>query len=884
MSLNELRLWLRSTFMRKRLEREMQEEMASHVDQAIARLMVRGLSREEARIEALREFGNVTYLQEQSRDARGWQWLDALRSDFRFAIRHFGKRPVTTITMVAVLAVGMAVSTGLFAVVHSQATMPPPGVEPADDLVRIRATVQQDYGLESRGFTRAEFDQLRSLNEFESVAAWTYLNLYISAHDGTTLHQVDAVGTFVTPDYFRVLGINVPAPDSGSFTAVITESMWRQLFAKRADIIGHTFKVNDVPVTIVGVAPKRFTGLTQSGQFGEYKLFLPMSAFAVFASNFNPDADAFGVAARLRSGVGMEQASAAIRRVSSPAAKLNPKVRDTEVLPLRLGNDDPNVMQQVRMMAGVFSFIGTLVLLITCTNVSAVLIGLGIARRREIAVRLSIGAGRRRIVRQLITESLLLAITAATVGLALIWLIERVMDRLLNDVPVPFDVTAPVSIFAFAVAVVAGTLFGLSPALHATRVSVATVLKESASTITAANVGLQKRLVVAQIALTQPLIIVLLGMLVAIVSDYKVGDNPFADNVIAMYMVPAAATGPQPAPGAARDKRRVEMTRLRETIKRSPGVVAVAEPIHTYVQLEGFTVHPHDSVAGGGTEMPGFFHGWAVSPGFLEAEGIKLVRGRDISLRDNAFSEDNDTATVPIWMDAGMAKQMWPGVDPIGRRFQRQQQTLVVAGLTNHASLGREPDAVFMPVDSARRGASLGTLIRTTGPGKSFIPTLQTLVERQLPGRSIREVQTLADTERESRRGFLIVFGLLVGAGSIALFIAAVGLYAVVSFSVTQRIGEIAVRVAHGALRHQIVLRFIGSGLRLTAIGAAIGLPLTLIGMRILTSMNDDWPEIPITGAAIGALLGGALISLAATWAPARRAAGVDPVVALRAQ
>jgi predicted lysophospholipase L1 biosynthesis ABC-type transport system permease subunit len=476
----------------------------------------------------------------------------------------------------------------------------------------------------------------------------------------------------------------------------------------------------------------------------------------------------------------------------------------------------------------------------------------------------------------------LLAITAATIGLGLIWILEAVMDRLLNDVPVPFDVTAPVSIFAFTVALVAGTLFGLSPALHATRVSVATVLKESASMIAAANVGLQKRLVVAQIALTQPLIIVLLGMVTAIVSDYKVGENRFAGNVISLRMVPAAATGPRETPAEVREQRRAEMMRLREAIKRSPGVVAVAEPIHDYVSLGEFKVHPQDSLPG--AEMPEYLNGLVVSPGFLEAEGITLLRGRDLTFADRAFPENSDTATVPILMDAALAKRLWPGADPIGRRFQRQGQTLVVTGITNHSTLGREDDTVFMVVDSAWGGASLGTLIRTTGPGKSFIPTVQQLVEQQLPARSIRDVRTLADLELESRRGFLIVFGMLVGAGSIALFIAAVGLYAVVSFSVTQRIGEIAVRIAHGALRHQIVLRFIGSGLRLTAIGAAIGLPLTLIGMRVLSTMNDDLPEIPLTAAAVGALLGGAMISLAASWVPAQRAGGVDPAVALRSQ
>ena len=884
MLLNRLRLWLRSNFMRTRLEREMQEEMSSHVDQAIARFKARGLSRDEARIAALREFGNVTWLQEQSRDARGWQWLDALRSDLRFAIRHFGKRPITTITMVAVLAVGMALSTGLYALVHSVATMPPPGIDADDDLVRIRGLKQQDYGVSPRGFTRTELDQLLSLKEFEAAAGWAELDLHIAAHDGTRLHQLGVTGTFVTPDYFRVLGIDIPALDSGSFSVVITESMWRRLFAKRPDIVGRTLKVNNVPVTIVGVAPKRFTGLSPYGLFGEFKLFLPMSAFSVFAPDIRPDWDAYAAIGQLRSGVSMAEASAATRGVRPQTEKPNPNVRDTDVVPLRLSNGDPNVNEQIRMMTGVLGLLGTLVLLITCTNVSAVLIGLGIARRREIAVRLSMGAGRGRIVRQLITESVLLAITAATIGLALVWMLESIFARFLNDVPVPFDVTPTVWIFAFAVAIVAGTLFGLSPALHATRVSVATVLKESASTIAAANVGLQKRLVVAQIALTQPLIVVLIGMLVVIVSDYKVGENPFADKVISLQMVPAAHIGPQQAPGVAMNKRRAEMTRLRERIKSSPGVIAVAEATHTYVPLQGqgFTVHPQDTVAGG--EMPEFLHGFAVSPGYLEAKGITLVRGRNMTVGDKALPQNDDTATVPIWIDAGLAKQLWPGVDPIGRRFQKKGQTLVVTGLTNHGSLGNENDGVFMPVDSARRGVSLGTLVRTAGPGNAFIPALQKLVEQELPDQSIREVRTMAEVELQARRGFVIAFGLLVGAGSIALFIAAVGLYAVVSFSVTQRIGEIAVRVAHGALRHQIVMRFITSGLRLTAIGAAIGLPITLIAIRILSATNEEFPKVPVTAPAIGALLGGALVSLAATWVPARRAGGVEPVVALRSQ
>jgi hypothetical protein len=324
------------------------------------------------------------------------------------------------------------------------------------------------------------------------------------------------------------------------------------------------------------------------------------------------------------------------------------------------------------------------------------------------------------------------------------------------------------------------------------------------------------------------------------------------------------------------------MTRLREAIARNPGVVAVGEQIHNYVNLNGFEVHPQDRVAGA-EEMPEYVNGFVVSPGFLAAEGIPLERGRDFQPGDKPFPETDDAATVPIVMDKRFAQQLWPGANPLGRRLQRGRQTLVVIAITDHVRPGREENTVFLPVDSARRGASLGTLIRTAGPGSSFIPTLRTIIERELPNQAIRDVQTLADVEMQSRRGLVIAFGALVGAGSIALFIAAVGLFAVVSFSVNQRIGEIAVRVAHGARRHQIVLRFIGSGLRLSAMGGAIGLPVAVMGIVVL-SLTTQMPDIPVTAILLGAIVGGILVSIAATWGPAQRAAGVDPVVALRAQ
>lgn len=908
--LNRVRLWIRSVVLRRRLEREMQDEMAEHLDQSTARLIARGLSPEEARNEAMREFGNVAYLQEEGRLARGTGWLDALIADSRFALRQFARRPGTTIVMLVVLIVGMSTSTLLFSYVYAYAVQPPPGVALEEDLVRIRGSQSAGAaGRTSRPLSEEEFLEYATLTDhFRAVAGWTDAFVALDAGDDPDLIGLDARVTFATENYFSVLGVRpvlgpgLPAVDSDdpamASVAVIGYTTWDQLFGRSPDVIGSTIAVNGVPVTVVGVAPERFIGM---GPLARHTLWMPVQARRLVMPGAS---DGFRAAGRLRPGVGPEAATAAAQVVAARAASSREGVRiidpvtdqevpiagvSTEVVPLRAANADPMFERDVRLMTFLVGLLGLLVLLVTCTNVSALLTGLATARRHEIAVRLSLGAARARLIRQLLTESVLLASIAAAGALGVVWLVLRMVMKLIPYFPLEMGINWPVTLFIFGVALAVGTLFGLSPALHATRLALESALRDSNAAVAAARGRLQRGLVVAQIAFTQPLVVLLAAVLLLVVQNgMPQSRTAFADQLIRLSLVVDPSFGGSSADQAEwRRQLQVSIDRLVDRLEEMPGVEFAMLDQGSAAPVGAYSVHPEDRVDPASQNLVSL-SGERRGEGYFRMMGISVLRGRGLQPGD-AGSARPPEGEGPIVIDVDLARRLWAGADPIGRRLlaasdsARGPRTLVVVGVV------RDPQAqareagqdyrVFLPPDTSRLSTTV--LLRTAGPADPHLPAIRGVVHEIAPGTRFR-LRTVAAIENEERRNFRLVAGGVSVAGLAALLLAAIGLYAVVAFSVGQRTREIAVRIAVGARARQIVRRFISDGLRLSVLGLLIGLPLSLIGLRLLLSMDEDLQAVSLPSVTAIAALGVVLVATAAAWIPARRAASVDPATTLR--
>ena len=899
-------LRLRSVVFRRRLEREMREEMAGHVERATARLEARGLSPDAARRQALREFGNVTWLQEEARFARGTRWLDELAADVRFALRQYGRKPVATGVIFVVLAAGMAISTLLFSYVHSYAVRPPPAVPLEADLVRLRGS--QDAGVYGRGirtFSARELLEYEGLTDhFRAVAGWTRGMVPVDAGDEPELRGLAADVTFVTPDYFAVLGVRPrlgrdftgldPDDPGGATVAVIGHRAWMTLFGGRPDVVGSTVSAAGVPVTIVGVAPPDFIGMHGPAML---QLWMPLRA----AEQLLPDpATEFRAVARLRPGVTREAATSAARVVagrsvaeeeaSRPAGEQAIRDPSTEVVPLLAANGDPNFSRDVRAMAVGVGLLGLLVLLVACTNVSALLTGLATARRHEIATRLSLGATRARVLRQLLTESVALAVAAAAAALGFAALVFRAADRFLTFIPLELAVRWPAVLFTLAVALPVGIVFGLSPALHARRLALAGATRDSSATIVAGRGRLQRGLVVAQIALTQPLIVLLAAVLVFLMANYGAfRPTPDADRILTLSLAAPMSTGVGAREGEESARLlREAVRRVAGRVERTPGVVASAIEWGGAPPLKTYAVHPDDRAAPGLPPVVNL-HGEGATGDRLRILGVVLLRGRGFGPGD-AGVLGPDTPEAPILIGDDLARTLWGGADPIGRRLLPAVDTASLAttfrvvGVFHDPRGGpRDPErdhTVYLPPDTTRAAGTV--LVRTAGPAATLAPSLRAMAQGEAPA-MVAGVRILAEREALMQRQYRIISGGILAAGLVALFLSALGLYAVMSFAVGQRLREIAVRIAIGGHGRRIVRQFLGDGLRLSILGLILGLPLSILGLHFLDArIGDVSVSLPaVTAIAAAGVLAVAALAVAL---PARRAAAVDPAVTLRGE
>ena len=655
---------------------------------------------------------------------------------------------------------------------------------------------------------------------------------------------LSGAATFVTANYFQVLGVR-PAtgtglpentPDHGGeppLVAVISHALWEQRFDLAPDIVGRSLKVNDTSVTIVGVAPRRFAGARTGGS--QMRVWLPLGTRPILLRT-NTDLTSYdpaflGLAARLQPGVDPDQTLPTVDAIAARSMQLTtgPQpagLRSTDVVPMLAGNYFPPSGEAPNLLARASSLmIPLLILLVTCTNVSALLAGLAIARRREIAVRLSLGAARRRIVRQLVTESVLLAVAAGALALLVIWILLRFVESSIADAQMAIDWRT--ILFTLVVAGVAGVIFGLSPALHGTRVSLSEVLKDSVGGVVVPRSRLQSGLVVAQIALTQPLLLGMGALILEMREDLgKVPSPVHADRVLDVRF------NTNPRYGAIDQAREDTLLRLQSRFAALPGVVAVVPQENTDDYFEA-VVHRADQI-GEEPERPIAVRAQAAPGRLLFPHGH--ARGSGARFRRRA----------PRGSDVGGdwrrdRNRLWPGADPIGRRLAsisptRRGTSFTVVGVVDETRAGLRDAGdeirVFVP-DLRITGRFL---IRTQAPAQPMLPVIRAMAVAEAPDLPIVSARTLDAIASEQRTSLRRIIAGVGGTGVLALFLSAIGLYAVVAFAVRQRVREIGIRTALGADRQQVVGWFLLRGLKLSLAGMTLGLTLSVIVVRLMVA------------------------------------------------
>ena len=899
-----LRLRLRAVFRRARVEQELDEELRDHIDRRVAADVARGVPREQARQAALRAFGGIEQSKEACRDVRRVNVVEHTVQDLRFAARHFARAPMAAATMIGIFALGIGFSTALSLFVQSFVSGPVPGIPRQESLVRIRGIDRTRPGRATgREFSYPEYREYAAQQSlFSDVAAWTSSDVVLDVGAREANLQSGAA-TYVTGSYFRVLGLRpalgaglpVDANDADAappLVAVISHLLWERHFGRAPDVNGRAMKVNGVTVTIVGVAPRRFAGARTGGS--PMRVWLPLSARpqvqhtpSTLASH---DEARLGLAARLQPGVRAEQTRPAVEAIAARAARQTTESTDmvasTDVVPLVGSNYFPPSGADEPSSAGpvVALMFPLLILLITCTNVSALLAGLGVARQREIAVRLALGAGRRRIVRQLVTETVTLAMAAGALGLFVIWLLLRLFDANIPDLAIEIDWRDIV--FTFSLALVAGVLFGLSPALHATRLTLQDALKDSAGVVVARRLRLQSWLVVAQIAFTQPALLGMGALLLQMRSDLRaLPAQPYADRILEVRF------NVNPRYGALDHDREQTLVRLAEQLAAVPGVEGVVRQENN--DAFDVEVHPADTAPGLELASPLQVRAIAAPAGYFPLMGISLVRGRDFDAAERSPVRGrragiNDGAIV---IDSGLARRLWGGADAVGRRVVsagpnlRGIRTFTIVGVVDEATTGardREGGAarIFMP-DVHTTGH---LLIRTHGPAEPLLPTIRAAAADAAPALPIVAARTLAAVEASERRSVVTAISAAGGTGALALLLSAIGLYAVVAFAVGQRVREIGIRTALGAESRQVVRLFVRHGLRLCLFGLVIGLALGIGGVRVISAVEGNEPPAGTLGLSALVALFVVGVALVASWIPARRAARIDPLEALRVE
>jgi predicted permease len=877
-----------SSLWKPTVEREVQEELEFHLEMRTREHLARGVDPAAARDAALRQFGDLeatrracrSIAQGRDRDAARREWWDELRQDAGFALRQTWRRPGFTALAAATLALGIGATTAIFSVLHAVVLRPLPYADP-DRLMVVATTWRGTPGGVSVGNYVYIAERQQS---FSALAAVHYRNQTIDAADGPER----VVGARVSHEFFPVFGI---APRLGrAFTAaedlpgqdqvvVLSDRLWRRRFGSDAGIVGQRIRVSGVSREVIGVMPPAFDATADGEELWIPIAFTPENR-AMYDEHF------LSVYGRLRPGVDLAQASGDVARVVEALSRDHPREnqeRGSRVWPLA-----DQVVSDYRGKLGVLLGAVSLVLLIACANVANLLLGRGAARSGELAVRAALGAGRARIVRQLLTESLLLAGLGALAGLAVAW---GAVEFLLASAPagVPRLETTRVDAlslaFAALVAVVSSLVFGMAPAFAAASVDLRSGLNEGGRTTTAApgRDRLRRVLVAGEVALAVTLLVAA-GLLVRTGINLARVDLGFEPQGVltARVTLPRSGYLGHEKPGRAFEA-------IRDEVAASPAVQAAA-------------LASPGPLRGGGTnglipegralDLKNVIESWLqiVTPGYFEALRIPIKAGRGFGPLDR-----RDAPRVMV-INEELAREAFPGQDPIGRRISCcedvpgggpawKEVVGVVANVRSYA-LGAPPQPQFylpmdqIPVEAWDWIGRTMTVVARTGQPSAAVASIREAVRAVDASVPVYDLATLGERRRQVMAQERFSALLLSALGGIGLGLAGVGIYGVIAHFVSLRTREIAVRLALGASPREVVGYVLGQGLRPVLFGLSLGLLGALAAGRalraILFGVGDTDPQ---TLAAVLPLL--LVVAVAACVVPARRATRVDAARAL---
>ncbi len=816
-------------------------------------------------------------------------------NDLRYGVRSLMRMRGVAIIAVATLALGIAATTTMFSAVYAMLLRPLPFAAPDRLVLLFTAHTTQREGRVLSRWSRPLIDRLTaSVSSYESIASFTPSLLAISGGNGDP-EQTDA--EIVSPDYFRTLRV---APAAGRvFTsgedgapgaapvAILSDRLWRRRFNADPSMVGGTIRVNDVPLTVVGIMPPGFSGLSDKSE-----LWLPrtMAPRLTYAEYLTTPQLFIGVVARLKDGVALERANAELAAVS--ARFPTPQgYEDTawSAVAQRAGDArvDPALRRSVLALLGA----AACVLLITCANVGGLLLARGRMRRREIAIRMAIGSGRGRIVRQLLVESLVLAVASGTCGaVAAVWGVElftRYAPAIVWSGRVTIATFSAPALdlrslfFALAVTVVTSVLCGLAPAIDTARTQLTDALKEDARSGGGGR-RLFKALVVGEVALAVLLLAgagLLLGSF-ARMQRLRAGFD--TERVLTFWVRPPVSRYP-----ASEGPAVVE--RLLTHVQQVPGVESAAVNRCTpFTGCSNTVLHFTDRANEEGREPAVGRH--YISADYFRTLGIPLLAGRALTAEDRA-----GRPPVTVISDSA-ARRYWPGENPIGKRvwfgvttgpFSDPAHAAEIVGVVGDVKY----EAVDRPNSNGRPEFYTSYLqfsfpdtmiiVKTRGPASSLVPAMRRAVAGIDPSLPIYDVLTLDDRISGALSRPRFNAALVSGFAAAALIVAALGVYGMLSFSVSSRLREIGVRLALGAAPSRMVRFILGEGLRLAAAGVAIGLLAALAVGRVTRSL-----VLEVSPADPRILTAVALVMLAvaclAAFLPARRASGVDPIVTLR--